>query len=81
MEKKMLDNMGVDQRAIDIFDKYLRTSTRASILEIGMTSNFQKTFVDNTISAMKCYEEYVKLMLSSYTKMLEYTTVFFPKKM
>jgi hypothetical protein len=81
MEKKVPDKTGVDQRAIEVFDKYLRTSTRASISWIEMTNNLQKTFVDNTILVIKCYEEHVKLILSSYAKMLEYTIAFFPNKM
>ncbi len=80
VENELLDKMGVDQKAIEGFDKYLRVFTRASISEIEMASNLQKMFVDNTMSAMKCYDDYVKLMLSSYAKMLEYTSALIPKK-
>ena len=77
-EKELLDKMGVDQRAIEGFDKYLKVLTKSSIAEIEMTSNLQKIYVDNTISAMKCYDDYVKLMLSSYAKILEYTSYVIP---
>ena len=79
-EKELLDKMGVDQKAIEGFDKYLKVFTKSAISEIDMVSNFQKTVVDNTMSAMKSYDDYVKLMLSSYAKMLEYTSALIPKK-
>lgn len=71
-EKELLDKMGMDQKAIEEFDKYLKVMTKYSISEIEITNNIQKMFVDNTMSAMKCYDDYVKLMLFSYAKMLEY---------
>ncbi len=73
-EKEFLDNMGVDQRAIESFDKYFKIITKSTVSEIEMMSNFQKTFVENTMSAMKSYDDYVKLGLSSYAKMLECAT-------
>lgn len=79
-EKELLDKIGTDQRAIEGFDKYLKVLTRSAISEIEMASNLQKTFVNNTMSAMKSYDDYVKLMLSSYAKMLEYTSAIIPNK-
>lgn len=79
-EKELLDKIGTDQRAIEEFDKYLKVLTRSAISEIEMASNLQKTFVNNTMSAMKSYDDYVKLMLSSYAKMLEYTSAIIPNK-
>jgi len=79
-EKELLDKIGTDQRAIEGFDKYLKVLTRSAISEIEIASNLQKTFVNNTMSAMKSYDDYVKLMLSSYAKMLEYTSAIIPNK-
>lgn len=79
-EKKLLDKMGIDHKAIESFDKYLKVLTKYTILDIDMANNFQKTFVTNTIAAMKTYDGYVKLMLSEYAKMLEYTSAIIPKK-
>ena len=79
-EKELLDKLGVDHKAIEGFDKYLKVLTKYTILDIDMTNNYQKTFVTNTISAMKTYDNYVKLMLSEYAKMLEYTSALLPKK-
>ena len=79
-EKELLDKMGVDQNAIEGFDKYLKVFTKSTISEIDMANSFQKTIVNNTMSAMKSYDDYIKLMLSSYAKMLEYTSALIPKK-
>ncbi|MDE1769604.1 MAG: hypothetical protein KGI28_03485 [Thaumarchaeota archaeon] len=79
-EKELLDKMGVDQKAIEGFDKYLRVFTKSAISDIDMVNNFQKMVVNNTMSAMKTYDDYVKLMLSSYAKMLEYTSALIPKR-
>ena len=79
-EKELLDKMGVDHKAIEGLDKYLKVLTKYMILDIDMANNFQKTFVTNTISGMKIFDNYVKLMLSEYAKILEYTCAILPKK-
>lgn len=79
-EKELLDKMGVDQKAIEGFDKCLKVITKSAISEIDMSSNFQKMFFNNTMLVMKSFDDYIKLMLSSYAKMLEYTSTLIPKK-
>ena len=79
-EKEILDNMGVDQKAIESFERYSKAVTKTTIFEIDMMNSFQKTLAENVMSAMKTYDNYVKLMLSSYAKMLDYTVVTITKK-
>jgi hypothetical protein len=79
-EKEILDKMGVDHKAIEGFDEYLKVITKYTILDIDVANNFQKTLVTNTLSGMKSYDNYVKLMLSEYAKFLEYFSVLLPKK-
>ena len=79
-EKELLDKMGVDQKAIEAFDKYSKIITKTAVSEIEMANNFQKTWVDNTMAAMKSYDDYVKVMISSYAKMLEYMSSMIPKR-
>ncbi|MGI0065801.1 MAG: hypothetical protein ACREA5_03635 [Nitrosotalea sp.] len=74
-EKEFLDNMGIDQKAIESFDKYFKIITKTTISEIDMISNFQKTCVENAMSSMKLYDDCVKASLSSYAKMLEYAAI------
>lgn len=79
-EKELLDNMGVDQKAIESFDRCSKAITKTTIFEIDMINSFQKTFVENIMSTMKSYDDYVKIMLSSYSKMLDYAMLTIPKK-
>lgn len=79
-EKELLDNMGVDQKTIESFDRYSKAITKTMIFEIDMMNSFQKTFVENVMSSMKSYDDYVKVMLSSYSKMLDYAMVTISKK-
>ena len=79
-EKEILDNMGVDQKAVESFDRYSKAITKTTIFEIDAMNSFQKTFAENIMSAMKSYDDYVKIMLSSYSKMLDYTMTAISKK-
>lgn len=80
VEKELLDKMGVDQKAIESFDKFSNIITKTAVSEIDMMNNFQRAWTENIISSMKSYDDYVKVMLSSYAKMLEYTSAMIPKK-
>ena len=79
-EKEILDNMGVDQKAVESFDRYSKAITKTTIFEIDAMNSFQKTFAENIMSTMKSYDDYVKIMLSSYSKMLDYTMTAISKK-
>lgn len=79
-ERELLDKIGVDQKAIESFDKFLKIITKTTVSEIDMINNFQRTWTENIMSSMKSYDDYVKAMLSSYAKMLEYTCAMIPKK-
>ena len=79
-EKELLDKMGVDQKVIEVFDKYSKVITKTAVSEIEMANNFQKTWVYNIMTSMRSYDDYVKVMISSYAKMLEYMSSMIPKR-
>ena len=79
-EKELFDKIGIDQRAIESFDKYLKVVTKSTTSQIDIVNNMQKMFFTNAMSVMKSYDEYVKLMLDAYSKMLTNTSALFPKK-
>lgn len=79
-EKELEDKMGVDQNAIRFFEKYSKLITQYAVSNIDVIANCQKTFVENTMSAMESYDDHVKLMLASYAKMLEYASALVPNK-
>jgi tetratricopeptide (TPR) repeat protein len=80
VEYQLRDKIGVNEKAVEAFDKYLKVLTKSTNFEIDLIYNLQRTFVDNTITFMKTYDEYFRLMLSRYAKMLEYTSAIIPKR-
>ena len=80
VEKELLEKMGVDHKAIETFDRYSKVITKTAVSEIDMINNLQRTWTENMMTSMKSYDDYVKAMLSSYAKMLEYTSALIPKK-
>lgn len=78
-EKELEDKLGIDQKAIESFERFSKLVSQTAISQIEIFSNIQKTFVENTMSAMESYDNQIKAMLSSYAKMLQYTSAFVPK--
>jgi Mn-dependent DtxR family transcriptional regulator len=78
-EKELEDKLGVDQKAIESFERFSKLASQTAISQIDMWSNIQKTFVENTMSAMESYDNQIKAMLSSYAKMLQYASTLVPK--
>lgn len=74
-EKEMLDTFGIDQRIIEEFNTYLQMITKATVSQIGILNNLQKMFFSNAITAMKSYDEYVRLGLGMYSQMIAETTL------
>jgi predicted transcriptional regulator len=79
-EKEILDKMGVDQKAIETFDRFSKILAKTAVSEIDMMSSFQRTWTENMMASMKSYDDYIKVMLSSYAKVLEYTLALIPKR-
>lgn len=79
-EKELFDKIGIDQKAIESFDRYLKVVTKSTTSQIDIVNNMQKMFFSNAMSAMKSYDDYVKLMLDAYSKMLTNTSALIPKK-
>lgn len=79
-EKELEDKMGVDEKAIRSFERYSKMISQTMVSQIDMIGNMQKTFVDNMLTAMESYDNQVKVMLSSYAKMLEYASTLVPGK-
>ncbi len=69
-ENEILSKMGISQKALQSFGDYTKAVTKATISQIEMANNVQKTFLQNQISAIKTSDEYIRLMLDYYSKML-----------
>lgn len=69
-ENGILSKMGIDQKALQSFDTYAKTITRSAIAQIEMANNIQKTQLQTQISAIKTLDEYIRLTLDYYSRML-----------
>ncbi|MDE1767433.1 MAG: hypothetical protein KGI27_14340 [Thaumarchaeota archaeon] len=69
-ENEILPKMGIDQKALQSFGAYAKTAAGSAITQIEMANNIQKTYLQTQISAVKTMDEYIRLMLDSYSKML-----------
>jgi NurA-like 5'-3' nuclease len=69
-ENEVLAKMGIDQKALQSFDTYAKTVSKSTIAQIEMANNIQKTHLQNQISAIKTLDEYIRLTLDYYSRML-----------
>ena len=69
-ENEILVKMGIDQKTIQSFDTYVKTITRSAIAQIEMSNNIQKTHLQTQILAIKTLDEYIRLTLDYYSRML-----------
>lgn len=69
-EKEIEDTIGIDQNLLENFDVTAKTYSRIAMAQIDMASNIQKAFLQSSISAVKTSDEYIRLMLDSYSRMV-----------
>ncbi|MGB6463605.1 MAG: hypothetical protein WA799_08320 [Nitrosotalea sp.] len=69
-ENEILSKIGIDQKSLQSFDTYTKTVTRSTIVQIEMANNIQKTYLQTQISAIKTLDEYIRLTLDYYSRML-----------
>ena len=69
-EKEIEDTIGVDQNLLEHFDVTAKTYSKMTLAQIDMVSNIQKAYLQSSISAVKTSDEYIRLMLDSYSRMV-----------
>ena len=69
-EKEIEDTIGIDQNLLEYFDVAAKTYSKMTISQIDMASNIQKACLQSSISAVKTSDEYIRLMLDSYSRMV-----------
>ncbi|MGI0073611.1 MAG: hypothetical protein ACREA3_07350 [Nitrosotalea sp.] len=69
-EKEIEDTIGIDQNLLENFDVTAKTYSKIAMAQIDMASNIQKAFLQSSISAVKTSDEYIRLMLDSYSRMV-----------
>lgn len=69
-EKEIEDTIGIDQNLLEHFDVTAKTYSKIVLSQIDMASNIQKAYLQSSISAVKTSDEYIRLMLDSYSRMV-----------
>jgi len=69
-EKEIEDTIGIDQNLLEHFDVTAKTYSKMIISQIDMASNIQKACLQSSISAVKTSDEYIRLMLDSYSRIV-----------
>lgn len=69
-EKEIEDTIGIDQNLLEYFDVTAKTYSKMTISQIDMANNIQKAYLQSSISAVKTSDEYIRLMLDSYSRMV-----------
>lgn len=69
-EKEIEDTIGIDQKMLEYFDATAKAYSKLAISQIDMANNIQKAYLQTSISAVKTSDEYIRLMLDSYSRMV-----------
>ncbi len=69
-EKEFFDKLNFDQYTLKLFDSYWKNITKMYSSQIDMSTNFLRTYSQMRISGIKLFDNYMHVMMGSYTKML-----------
>lgn len=69
-EKEFFDKLNFDQYTMKLFDSYWKNITKMYLSQIDMSTNFLRAYSQMRISGIKLFDNYMHVMMESYTKML-----------
>jgi len=69
-EKEFFDKLGIDDKTLKTFEEFSDILTRNHSTQVDAYSNFLRTYVQMRISAIESFDNYVHVMMDSYSKML-----------
>jgi hypothetical protein len=69
-EKEFFDKLNFDQHTLKLFDSYWKNITKMYSSQIDMSTNFLRAYSQMRISGIKLFDNYMHVMMESYTKML-----------
>jgi hypothetical protein len=79
-EKEIESTVGIDQKFLVYLDTAAKAYSKLAISGIEMINNIQKAYLQTGTSAVKTSDEYIHLMLDSYSKMVSNSLNFTLKK-
>jgi len=69
-EKQYFDKMHVDQNVLKSFDEYWKFIANITESQIGVSTDFLKSYVQFRLSAVDSWDEYAHMTMNMYAKML-----------
>ncbi len=76
-EKEFFDKLNIDQKTLKAFDNLSGFWEKIVTSQIETSTNFMRAYVQMRISAIKSYDNYVHIMMDSYSKiLLQYNSAF-----
>ncbi len=69
-EKEFFDKLNFDQYTLKLFDSYWKNITKMYSSQIDMSTNFLRAYSQMRISGIKLFDNYMHVIMESYTKML-----------
>lgn len=69
-EKQFFDKLGLDQNTLKTINDFWKTMSENYNTQIDISTNFLKSYVQMRISTIESYEEYMKILMDSYSKTL-----------
>jgi hypothetical protein len=69
-EKEFFDKLGIDEKTLKTFEEFSDILTRNHSTQVDAYANFLRTYVQMRISAIETFDNYVHIMMDSYSKVL-----------
>lgn len=69
-EKEFFDKIGIDNKTLKTFEEFSDILTRNYSTQVDVYANFLRTYVQMRISAIETFDNFVHVMMDSYSKIL-----------
>jgi hypothetical protein len=79
-EREIEQTIGIDQKFLQYLETSVRSYTKMIYSQIEIANNFQKACLQTSMSTVKTSDEYIRLMLDSYSRMVSNSLYLISKK-
>ena len=78
-EKEFFDKLGIDNKTLKTFEEFSDILTRNHSTQLDSYTNFIRTYAQMRIAAIETFDNYVHVMMDSYSKILSQVNSTFEK--
>ncbi len=78
-EKEFFDKLGIDDKTLKTFEEFSDILTRNHSTQVDSYTNFLRAYVQMRIAAIETFDNYVHVMMDSYSKILSQVNSTFEK--